>query len=412
MTATKTTKPAAKPAPLATSAETDMFPEFTGQMEMLLDPMRRFDVKVFVDTESGILNADPDRVGPRVDPRTGLGIATAESLKRVIRDTAAHAMNTGYPFRPLPGVDYEYHTYMATGAILNAINQEVYQACGIRGYEPSEVGLPDDLAEKLTAGGQPVELPNPAYAIGTAGDKWLLKFDGSLDAEERMAAKAAFAEIAPGLGKLVDKLHKTSKIKVQGDDTMLKLNNELCRRYFDVRTFGAVGSTGDSVGHVRGPWQVVPGKTVEPIYVTEQSITRGAVTRIEDKYRKRQDMGRKYPTPYAMYEFKMFYLPTSAQKIGAHGYTSEDLRLFFTAMYSFGRLTPSSMRGHTEVAAVYVFAHDHPFGNAHAHKLFDRVGVERKPGVEEGTKFADYQFRVDAHDLPKGVTLIPLYVRS
>jgi CRISPR-associated protein Csd2 len=57
---------------------------------------------------------------------------------------------------------------------------------------------------------------------------------------------------------------------------------------------------------------------------------------------------------------------------------------------------------------LYVFTHDNPYGNAPAHKLFERIEAERKSNVVAPRSFKDYEVRVDASNLPDGVTLTRL----
>ena len=47
--------------------------------------------------------------------------------------------------------------------------------------------------------------------------------------------------------------------------------------FYDVRTFGAVMSTGPNAGQVRGPVQITFGKSVDPVLPLDISITRMAV---------------------------------------------------------------------------------------------------------------------------------------
>ena len=65
----------------------------------------------------------------------------------------------------------------------------------------------------------------------------------------------------------------------------------MCDNFFDVRTFGAVMSTGDedsesklrkTAGQVRGPVQLTFARSVDPIIALEHSITRMAVTNEKD----------------------------------------------------------------------------------------------------------------------------------
>jgi len=58
----------------------------------------------------------------------------------------------------------------------------------------------------------------------------------------------------------------------------------MCRNFYDVRTFGAVMSTGINCGQVRGPVQLTFSRSVDPIVAHEHSITRMAVaTRAESE---------------------------------------------------------------------------------------------------------------------------------
>jgi CRISPR-associated protein Csd2 len=53
-----------------------------------------------------------------------------------------------------------------------------------------------------------------------------------------------------------------------------------------------------------------------------------------------------------------------------------------------------------------VFKHDSELGNAPAHALFERVQVQRKPGVEVPRSFGDYDVVVNEADMPSGVSLL------
>ena len=53
----------------------------------------------------------------------------------------------------------------------------------------------------------------------------------------------------------------------------------MCKHFFDVRTFGAVMSTGPKAGQVRGPMQLTFSRSIDPVVPQDLSITRVAVTR-------------------------------------------------------------------------------------------------------------------------------------
>ena len=65
----------------------------------------------------------------------------------------------------------------------------------------------------------------------------------------------------------------------------------------------------------------------------------------------------------------------------------------------------SSARGLMACEGLDVFTHESRVGNAPAHKLFARIRVERRDGVETPRSFKDYKLEVDDRDLPAGVTL-------
>jgi CRISPR-associated protein Csd2 len=56
----------------------------------------------------------------------------------------------------------------------------------------------------------------------------------------------------------------------------------MCDNFYDVRTFGAVMTTGVNSGQVRGPIQLTFARSVDTIVPLDVSITRIAVTRKED----------------------------------------------------------------------------------------------------------------------------------
>jgi CRISPR-associated protein Csd2 len=82
----------------------------------------------------------------------------------------------------------------------------------------------------------------------------------------------------------------------------------MCANFFDVRTFGAVMTTGDNCGQVRGPVQINFSRSIDPIMQQEVTITRQAVTRIEDIENERT-MGRKHIVPYGLYRAEAMSRP-------------------------------------------------------------------------------------------------------
>ena len=84
--------------------------------------------------------------------------------------------------------------------------------------------------------------------------------------------------------------------KAKGDDIEAGRIG-MCKKFFDIRTFGAVLTTGANAGQVRGPVQFTFARSVEPIVSFEHSITRMAVTTAKEAEEQGGDnrtMGRKY----------------------------------------------------------------------------------------------------------------------
>ena len=377
---------------------------FEGDLKALVRLGSRYDVVFLVDVMNGIFNGDPDGTGQRVDANTGLGVVTDVASKAILRHNITFLRENGY-FSEVRGPG----NYIVNRAVLNEKHQDIYKTCNVSGYEAKEAVLTEKALAELVPDGTPTDALPEGFTLVQNEDKWSLKFDGSLSAEDRATASTAIGEIGSEAKKVAARLMKLSKVKVVSDANLAKLTEELCNRYVDVRAFGVVGNTGDSVGNVKGPWQLLQGDSIDPIEAQEHCITRMAVTRIEDKNNKRQDMGRKEVVPYGLFRFHAFFSPPLAKR---SLFDENDLKAFWTSLYNYGRFSGSSMRGHIEPVGIYVFAHDHPLGNAHAHELFSRVTVRRREGVQHPRSIRDYSITVDGSDMPAGVQLIELYSRK
>lgn len=194
--------------------------------------------------------------------------------------------------------------------------------------------------------------------------------------------------------------------KRKGGDAVDDARAWMCRNFFDVRTFGAVMSTGINCGQVRGPIQLTFARSVDPIVASEHSITRMAVATEAEAEKQEGDnrtMGRKHTVPYGLYRAHGFVSAFLAKQTG---FSDDDLTLFWQALCQMFEHDRSAARGEMTTRGLYVFQHDSELGNAPAHALFERVQVQRKEGVEVPRAFADYTVNVAANDLPNGVSLI------
>jgi len=200
---------------------------------------------------------------------------------------------------------------------------------------------------------------------------------------------------------------------LSGDDKKRKGGNAvdearawMCRNFFDVRTFGAVMSTGINCGQVRGPVQLTFARSIDPIVALEHTITRMAVATEAEAEKQEGDnrtMGRKHTVPYGLYRAHGFVSAFLAKQTG---FSEDDLELLWQALTQMFEHDHSAARGEMATRGLYVFKHDSELGNAPAHTLFERVKVQRRPHVEVPRNFSDYEVAVNKENWPQGVALI------
>ncbi len=190
----------------------------------------------------------------------------------------------------------------------------------------------------------------------------------------------------------------------KGEQDRLKVTKFMCDNFFDIRSFGAVMTTGVNCGQVRGPIQMCFAESVDPVMPMEMSITRMAVTKEEDAEKERT-MGRKQYIPYGLYRVEGFVSASLAEKTG---FSQEDLDLFFSALMNMFENDRSAARGLMSSRKLLVFKHESKLGNAPAHRLFEAVKVNRLiPDAQEARSFSDYTIEVG--DIPEGVELIEFF---
>ena len=210
----------------------------------------------------------------------------------------------------------------------------------------------------------------------------------------------------------------------KNEEEARKITRWMCDNFFDVRTFGAVMSTtGANCGQVRGPVQFAFARSIDPILPLEISITRMAATTEADAESKKdiRTMGRKHIVPYGLYRAHGYVSACLAGDGGSRGtgFSEDDLKLLWTALEQMFDHDRSAARGEMTARRLVVFKHDSALGNAPAHRLFERVTVQRVFDGEEyeprdrGTHnlppariYADYAVHVNERDLPSGVEMI------
>lgn len=215
------------------------------------------------------------------------------------------------------------------------------------------------------------------------------------------------------LNNLIDEAYADETVKSKeakgkkAGDQVNAARDFMCRKYYDIRTFGAVMTTGKNAGQVRGPIQLTFARSADPIVSMEHSITRVAVTTDKEAEKQGGDnrtMGRKATVPYGLYVCHGFISPSLAKQTG---FSVEDLQLFWDALKNMFDCDRSASRGLMSTQKLIVFTHESELGNAPANKLFELVQIRKKA---EGAprSFSDYEISVDSSRLPEHVQVSEL----
>lgn len=223
--------------------------------------------------------------------------------------------------------------------------------------------------------------------------------------------------------------------RAAGVEDCAKTKNEIykgrqkaCELFYDVRTFGAVMSTGPNAGQVRGPVQITFGKSLDPVLPLDISITRvqatmGDPSTVEEYLEQEENtpndklrtMGRKQFIPFGLYEVRGFI---SANLAAETGFDEHDLNVLFEAILNMYEHDHSASKGEMSVVSpLIIFKHvgtdtdenqrqrQAKLGCAPAHKLFELVDVHKKPEVEFPRSYLDYDALVRLEQVPKGVQI-------
>jgi len=201
------------------------------------------------------------------------------------------------------------------------------------------------------------------------------------------------------LNQLIDEAHEQAEVKSKeknGDKTEAA-RKWMCTNYYDVRTFGAVMSTGKNAGQVRGPIQFTFGRSVDPVVAPEAEA--------EKQGGDNRTMGRKFTIPYGLYLSKGFI---SAHLAAQTGFSDIDLELFWEALKNMFDHDHSAARGMMSTCKLIVFKHSTALGSAPAHQLFDAIKIEKKDSSKPARSFNDYTVSIDKSSIPQGVEVIEM----
>ena len=195
------------------------------------------------------------------------------------------------------------------------------------------------------------------------------------------------------LNTLIDNAHDAADVKNAKDKTDAA-RRYMCKNYYDVRTFGAVMSTGKNAGQVRGPIQFTFARSADPIAVATEKEA-------EKQGGDNRTMGRKATVPYGLYVCHGFISANLAKQTG---FSEEDLALFWDALRNMFDMDRSAARGLMSAQKLIVFRHASELGNAPANKLFELVKIHKTcDGAPRS--FEHYSVIIDRDNVPSNVTV-------
>ncbi|NVM20711.1 MAG: type I CRISPR-associated protein Cas7 [Desulfobacterales bacterium] len=424
--------------------------ENNNSIPIYLDPEKRHEFVLLFDVKDGNPNGNPDAGNlPRIDPETGHGIVTDVSVKRKVRDYvdreleipifiqsefalnsliigAAREVKVEPPHAEVEddelfdwlesNVPEEFErdgrefSYQGTDFNKKAVNdnfkklykeqtteignkiKELIKTLKKRNRVPIE---DEELLEFLQGReGMPIRIED-GYAI----------CDGEFSNDQEKQLMGMLKAMEKKISEFVAQMDRAAKGKLDKDDRE-KVRYHMIKKYFDIRMFGAVLSTGINAGQVRGPMQIKFGRSIDPVVPLDHSITRCAITKSEDFLRKETEMARKPNIAYGLYRVHGYYNPSLARrkkpvekdKWEWEPYVREnDLEVLWEALeYMFEKHSASSAAaGEQATMGLWIFSHDNPKGNAHAHKLFDLIKVPPCAEGKEPRKFEDYAARME-----------------
>ncbi len=349
----------------------------------------RYEFVYLFDVTNGNPNGDPDAGNaPRQDFETGKGLVTDVCLKRKIRNYVDMAKESIPPF--------EIH--VREGAFLSEHHKRAHLAIE---KETVELTVPVDLVDEFK---QFIGYPDGVVFDSEKKPPCLLLSLDELEETEKKVKKIKEKKKKTDADnpKLLSPAAKSVMLELFIDSKEKRAAQWMCKNFFDVRTFGAVMSTGDMrCGQIRGPVQFSFAESIEPITVKDIPMSRTAAVSIDEPGQKGLGASKSI-VPYALYRVHGYVSANLAQRTG---FSDEDLKLLWESLLNMFDHDPAAARTGMNACKLIVFKHSLKLGNAPAHKLFDLVHVKRKAGFEGPARsFADYDVTVDTP--PEGVELI------
>lgn len=226
----------------------------------------RYDFVLLFEVKDGNPNGDPDAGNlPRLDAETGHGLVTDVSIKRKIRNFVGLTKGLAEP----------YDIYVKEKAVLGRAHFAAFEKLNIQlGEDTPPIPVPADIVNAL----EELELPEGMDTDTNEEGATLLTVSAALDKKEAQKWLKEASMTKP-VRDFLSKILKDIKLRKPTAQETEKGREQMCKTFFDIRTFGAVLSlkTAPNCGQVRGPVQLTFARSISPVVALEHSITRMAV---------------------------------------------------------------------------------------------------------------------------------------
>lgn len=172
---------------------------------------------------------------------------------------------------------------------------------------------------------------------------------------------------------------------IMADSDKEQVITDVCRTYWDVRSFGQVLTKPVNRG-ITGPVQFTFGRSVHPIEVMPFTLTRCAVASDKEKETKDRTMGDSAATVVrlGLYKTDITINPNCAKRTG---FTWEDANEMIDALQYMWTMKKATNRAGVNFKEMHIFMHKGPYCTVQEHRLFDGIKVEPKVEVPEGETF-------------------------
>lgn len=163
--------------------------------------------------------------------------------------------------------------------------------------------------------------------------------------------------------------------KASRDQGKQQAMTRLCARFWDVRVFGALAVGDYDAGAARGAVQITFGRSLHPIQITLNQMTRIATTNEKDEKSAGAGVFNavKHVIRYAVYRFQGTIMPYQAERTGV---TAKDIEILLEAMTHCWRDDMSAARGIVSPLALLLARHESADGNAPMGLILQKMQVK------------------------------------